>query len=191
MNRNQLIWVAFIALVLIQWYVPASMIWQNESVIAKGALYKFEVAPVDPYDPFRGRYINLSVKNNTIEMDSTTSWKVKDEVFVYLKRDAQEFAVIDFVSKQSGLQGDYILASVRSVTTAGATTELGIDFPFDRYYMEEEKAPIADSLYAHAFEDSLNTVYALVHVYEGKAVLNNVMINDQPLSEMIKERKPQ
>jgi len=34
---------------------PAYMVYEQETVLAKGTLYKFRLAPVDPYDAFRGR----------------------------------------------------------------------------------------------------------------------------------------
>ena len=57
--------VLFVLVALAQLYVPAKMIWDQEDVLKNGSEYKFKTDPVDPNDPFRGKYITLSFDNNT------------------------------------------------------------------------------------------------------------------------------
>jgi uncharacterized membrane-anchored protein len=45
---------------LAQWFVPAQMIYDQEQVLREGKTYHFKTAPIDPSDPFRGKYITLS-----------------------------------------------------------------------------------------------------------------------------------
>ena len=54
--------IAFVLLALIQWVLPARMIWEREEVLQIGKEFKFIVEPIDPEDPFKGRYINLNFK---------------------------------------------------------------------------------------------------------------------------------
>ena len=60
---------AFILMVLAQLYVPASMIFQKERVITQGTAYKFRTAPIDPNDPFRGKYITLSFNETGVKVE--------------------------------------------------------------------------------------------------------------------------
>lgn len=67
MNQNKWITLGFI-LVAVQLVVPASMIYNAEAIIAKGTEYKFITTPIDPTDPFRGKYITLSYRENRFQI---------------------------------------------------------------------------------------------------------------------------
>ncbi len=64
MNTKKLLLVAFILVALAQLYVPTKMILNRENVLANGTDFKFRTAPIDPNDPFRGKYVNLQYENN-------------------------------------------------------------------------------------------------------------------------------
>jgi len=52
--------------------------------------------------------------------------------------------------------------------------------------MEESKAKPAEDAFRKAQRDSLpNNTYALVYVKDGKAVLDNVFINDVPIAKYV------
>src|SRR5882724_1990071 len=46
-------------LCLAQIAVPATMVVEHQRTIASGPPWRFQTAPVDPSDPFRGRYVRL------------------------------------------------------------------------------------------------------------------------------------
>ena len=49
----------FVALVAAQALLPLSLIAWNEQALASGPRVTLKTAPVDPVDPFRGRYVTL------------------------------------------------------------------------------------------------------------------------------------
>ena len=66
------IFLIFLAVVLVQLVVPAKMIFDKEVILKTGTIYKFKTQPIDPSDPFRGKYVTLNYELNTAEsMDST------------------------------------------------------------------------------------------------------------------------
>jgi hypothetical protein len=94
MNRIRPVILLLLGLVfLAQWLVPVSMILGRERVLEKGTEVKFRVVPVDPYDPFRGRYVRINVQPM---IDERIEWpqdlKRGDEAFVLLEPDAEGFA---------------------------------------------------------------------------------------------------
>src|SRR5688572_22584139 len=132
---------AFILMVLAQLYVPASMIFQKERVITQGTAYKFRTAPIDPNDPFRGKYITLSFNENAVKVENAAEWNNADQVFVRLTTDADGYALIQSVTKDQPINGnDYIQANIDYIITDTLSTVF-IRYPFDRFYMEESKAP--------------------------------------------------
>ena len=52
--------------------------------------------------------------------------------------------------------------------------------------MEESKAKPAEDAYRKAQRDTIpNNTYALVYIKEGKAVLENVIINEVPIADYV------
>jgi hypothetical protein len=61
-----------------------------------------------------------------------------------------------------------------------------IEYPFDRFYMEESKAFDAERLYSETQGDSTKKTYAVVNVRNGNAVLMDVHINGVPIRDVVK-----
>src|SRR5690554_461138 len=78
MDNKKFLFIAFILVAIIQLAVPAKMIWDKENVLKSGKEFKFETAPVDPTDPFRGKYIALNYKENTYSSDDSSTWKSEE-----------------------------------------------------------------------------------------------------------------
>lgn len=179
---------AFILMVLAQLYVPASMIFQKERVITQGTAYKFRTAPIDPNDPFRGKYITLSFNENAVKVENAAEWNSADQVFVALSTDSNGYAIIRSVTKEQPISGnDYIKAHVDYIITDSLSTVF-VRYPFDRFYMEESKAPVAEQVYTEAAIDSNQVAYALVMVREGEAVVRDVVIDGVSIVELAKQR---
>ena len=51
--------VIFIVVAMVQFSVPASVVWKRERTLKHGRVWKFRTAPVDPIDAIRGRYVRL------------------------------------------------------------------------------------------------------------------------------------
>jgi uncharacterized membrane-anchored protein len=175
----------FILMCLAQWYVPGKMIFDQEALLKEGKVYKFRTAPIDPADPFRGKYITLSFDINRYEVSDYTKWEQQQDVYVALA-DSAGFARIRGVSSTELHEGDYVKARITTVTSYEPYT-LWIEYPFDRFYLEESKAAEAEALYWKSQSDSTQVTYALVSVKNGKAALIDVMINDRSIADIVAE----
>lgn len=192
MRNNKLILIAFILVALAQLYVPAKMILGREDILNTGKEYKFKTAPIDPADPFRGKYITLRYDENTIEIQEEAEWEEGETIYVFLSADNNGFAKISSVSKEEPpASQDFLKAKVGNVFGDGSK-KLVIDYPFDRYYMEESKAYDAELTYQRSQADTNQVAYALVSIKEGEAVLKDVLIDGVPIREIVmKERENQ
>jgi uncharacterized membrane-anchored protein len=56
----------FVALVAAQAVLPLALIAWNEQALASGTHVTLKTAPVDPVDPFRGRYVTLNYEISAI-----------------------------------------------------------------------------------------------------------------------------
>jgi uncharacterized membrane-anchored protein len=181
----------FILMVLAQLYVPASMIFNEERVITEGRAFKFRTAPIDPNDPFRGKYVALYFNENAVEVEEATDWTMGELVFATITTDSAGYAVIKSVSKTkpTGAE-DYIKATVE-YSVSDSLHRVYVSYPFDRFYMEEFKAPVAETVYTEASLDSNQVAYALVMVRNGDAVVTDIFIDDVSIKEVIRNRQNQ
>lgn len=184
MESNKILITAFSILVLLQLAVPAKMIWDRENILSQGKMFKFETAPVDPTDPFRGKYITLSFKENSVHLNSAEEWYYGDKIYVLLKTDDKGFASVQNIArKKPDKNDDYVEAKVQQII--GNTVEFS--YPFDRFYMEESKAPEAEKRFLQSHRDSTSSTFAVVKIKGGKAVLKDVFVDGQSLSELKKD----
>ena len=187
MDRKKIVWVLFVLVAFAQQYVPAKMILDREEVLSTGTEYKFETAPIDPSDPFRGKYITLRYAENTIQVKDDKNWTIGEPIYVSLEKDGNGFAKITAVTKERPNDGkDFFKAEVSYITGNGSNN-LIIDYPFDRYYMEESKAYEAELSHRRAQQDTSQVTYALVNIKNGNAVLKDVLINGIPIREIVKK----
>lgn len=190
MNKK-LILPAFLVMVLAQLYVPMQMIIQSEQILTSGTAYKFKTAPIDPHDPFRGKYVQLSFEQDQFITSSAEDWASGEQVYVALTTDEEGFASITALWKRApDSDEDYVLATV-NYTSSDSIHTVYIDYPFDRYYMDEFKAPAAERVYNESVPDSTQIAYALVMVKKGQAVIQDVLINETSLKDLIQTDESQ
>ena len=147
MLNKKVLFIGFILIAIVQLYVPAKMIYDQEVVLLNGNEYKFKAASIDSNDPFRGKYITLRFEATTFPVQNINEWAINDEVFVQIQNDTAGFAQIKTVSKKRPVNDpDYIKAKIAFLMEDGKVN-MRIEYPFDRFYMEESKAYSAEQAY--------------------------------------------
>ena len=188
MNNRLVIAVAFVLVAAAQIYIPAEMIRGREEVIANGKMFKFSTEPVDPADVMRGRFILLRFRENSVLVIGDSTFINGEDAYIILEQDADGFAKIDRLTKNKPIQpADYLKIKIGNVFLDKDTTSVYIEYPFDRYYMEEYYAPKAEEVYTESLRDTSAITYAVVMILDGEAVLTDVMVNERPISEVVKE----
>ena len=189
MNNKKLLFIGFFALVIVaQWFIPLQMITEQEDILNTGKLYKFKTAPVDPYDAFRGKYIYLNYTNNEVKVTNDEKFAYDDDVFVQLK-DSSGYALIQSVSKKEPSTDDYVKAKISYSNTNNFRKTIGVEYSFNRYYMNENKAESAETSYNEANRIPNQKTYALVAVKKGKAVIKDVIINNTSVQVLAKNNR--
>ena len=176
----------FIVVCLVQWSIPALMIHKREQTLRKGEVFLFKTAPVDPYDAFRGRYVSLGFDLNSITNDFGYTHEVRNkQMYAALVRDNAGFAAIIGLTDEP--------PETPSIPVRIRYSHEGIirlTLPFDRFYMEEHLAPVAESVYRSASRSDATNTFAIVRVYEHFPVLEDLIINGRPASEYANEQNP-
>ncbi|MBC7826463.1 MAG: GDYXXLXY domain-containing protein [Chitinophagaceae bacterium] len=176
--------LAFVLLAIIQWVVPGKIIWEKDEVLKKGESFKFKTEPVDPSHPFKGKYITLNFAENSFTDTINRNLAGNESVYVILGRDARGFAIIKDLSTRQPQNNNYVKATVYYASREKDSITVHIRYPFDEFYMDEYKAPKAETIYREPTRDSSATTYALVKIRKGQAVIQNVFINDIPIGEL-------
>lgn len=169
-----------VALVLlVQWIVPAWMIVAHEKGLEEGTEVRLEVAPVDPYDPFRGRYVRINPEPAFAEgVSIPDGMRHGDTVYAVLDQQSDGPARVTGLVRERPPKGTlYIEASVRS--PAGRSVDLGIS----RYYMNEKLAPVAEDLVRDRLRDGAEVIVTL-RVLDGTAVVSGLFIDGVPPEEL-------
>lgn len=177
MNKKYIYLTVFILVALAQLYIPAKMIRDREKVLDSGEEYKFRVAPIDPNDPLRGKYIDLSYSDNIVEIQNEKDWNRGETIYVLLTKNSKGFAQNKSISKIKPIDDLSFLKAKVSFITSDGSNNLTIEYPFNRFYMEESKVVGAELAYNRSLLDTSQVTYALVSIRNGEAVLKDIMIN--------------
>ena len=148
--------ILFGLLILAQIAVPLRMIQQRETVLREGALFRFKTQPIDPADPFQGRYVWLRIKEDYVRLSEVETEAVDYNTRGYatVSIDEHGFAFFDSWSTERPTTGGYLKTRALGQQIEWETLfenersrmhkGLRIDIPFTRYYMDEAKAPRAE-----------------------------------------------
>ncbi len=183
-----------------QLLIPASMILKHERILRTGTLYRFKTRPIDPADPFQGRYVQLGFENDYIPgiNKNESSPKYNERVFVRLGIETNGLCVLKSWSRTRPENNDYLKLKYRGSRSrwnreTRTSKHLGLRFelPFDRFYMEESKAPRAEQLVRSTridlFGENTNLVtncWANVRVLNGAALIEDVLVDGTPIREL-------
>lgn len=172
------------ALALLQLAVPVSMIQARESVLHKGAVFRIKTLPVDPYDLFRGRYVALNPENPLCPHPGG-ELKTGQWAYAHLATAADGFVRCSALSLQPPQDStDYLRLRVSSSTQA----DVSLDWPFDRYYLEEPLAPAAEDAYRQMSAE--DKAWIQIRVYKGQGVLAQLYLNEMPLRDYLLQLPP-
>ncbi len=160
--------VLFGAVALAQLAVPARGILRYEAALRGGREYKVRVRPVDPEDPFRGRYL-------AIRLDLPGPPGACDgECWATLADDVDGFARATSLSEARPASGDAV--RVRRGWRGPRDDAGRLELTIDRYYLEEGAARAADRRNLRDDDD-----YALVRVRNGVAAIAGLVLDGRPL----------
>jgi uncharacterized membrane-anchored protein len=178
MSRRALL-LALAIVGAIQLAVPLWMIAGYERTLARGTAWRFEVAPVDPADAFRGRYLALRF---AAEGEAVPAGEAIDRcgwAFASLVERGGGLAQLETLHPAPPAEGDYLRLRASSVHTGPQGRQAWVDLPFDRLYLPEGLAPAAERRLRDSLGDPDASVraWAVVRVRAGRGVLEDLVLD--------------
>lgn len=171
--------------------VPAFLVYKYENTLKYGELYRFKVRPIDPYDPFRGRYVRLDFDNHEVQYNGNETLKYGDFVYANLNKDSEGNATLGEIFTHKPNIGNYL--KVKFFDNYGVFNKpdntYKVGFIFDRYYSRESKAmkienAVRDNRVQRGIDnDEIETVSAQVRIKDGLGVIEELYIGDLTIHE--------
>lgn len=185
--KPRLIFALFVVLAVAQIAVPAGQIIKHENILRTGTAYKFRTAPVDPYDAFRGRYVALNFADTVATLRRGEKIEYRAPAYVALQKDGAGFVKFCEISGEPPAKGDYL--RVKYLYTRGTNgTNADFRLPFNKFFMEETKAPLAEAAYfkyGNRRDRTIDNTYVIVRVKDGRGVIENLYIAGQPILDFL------
>ena len=185
MKKNDIIRLVFyvITLGLIVWY-PLKKIIAYEFPAVPPVEYDFKLSLYDPYDPLRGRYVQLEKRMTCFVPGPWKMFSYRDELYALLAKDEDGFAVVKDLLLTPPEEGDYI--KVKFLWESGEKvddaqvkkgTYCDIELPFDRFYLNEKDAPEMERRVREASAEGRAVVKVKVYK-DGTAVISDLMVGE-------------
>lgn len=171
--------IAFIIYAICLLAIPAKMILDQQAVFNEGTAYKFKCQPVDPNDPFRGKYVRLGFER--IEAPVNNKQNSSDPFYGIISLDNNGYAHVSKVVHT--YDPDEVMIELNLNYSSDSISVFSL--PFDRLYMNEDKAQSAENLYRDALRDDNQDVYAKVFISNGRFLLDDVYVDGTPLKDML------
>jgi hypothetical protein len=185
-----LVWSAFAAAVIAQWAVPLVGVMQHERTLNEGVPVRMRCAAPDPYDMLRGRFLAVRLIPTEVPRPGSTTDRepsAGQPIFLLLEKDAAGLHHVARAMLERPASGVlYVKARVRGHWQGSGN--IGIEWPVDRYYLNEKLAPEADKWYAETVRDS-DGVIAELRVLEGRMVIEDLTYKGIPFRKILRGRQ--
>lgn len=182
--------IIFALVCLAQLAVPVSLVVKHEQTQASGSPWRFQTAPVDPGDPFRGRYVRLSFAAERAPVplaDAGSGYLAHDRrVYAELAAGSDGFARLVRVHEKRPEGVAYADVFVQQMWPRDRDEPLSmpsvqVRLPFNRYYLPEAQAPAVEREYMEASRTAQANTYAEVRVRDGHAALVGLVLDGKPV----------
>lgn len=97
-----------------------------------GKTYVLATAPIDPFDLFRGQYIQINYEISRVTISNISESNIGDYIYVDLEKDSEGIYRFKQASLEKPEQGDFIRGKIISAYGSTARVEYGIE----QYYFE-------------------------------------------------------
>jgi len=197
--KKKLFYAFIFAGIAAQFGVLTYSIVLHELTLRLGTVCRFQTMPVDPFDAFKGRYValNFTELSQGVIVDN----EIKPVKWCYLQigTNSNGLAVVEHVALTNNLPSPYLKVRFSCCypdRVRGKDQWIEIrkyrvrfDLPFDRYYMPERLAPQAEEAYRQANRSGRRDAAAVVRIWKGKAVIEDLEIEGVPIRDFLKKKE--
>ncbi len=197
-NNKKMYNTLLIIAIFFQLFIPISMIFEREMILLSGKEFKMNVEPYDPYDYFRGNYLNISVPEQLVSNDEAKEIIDKaykndkymydrKSVYVTLKNNSNNYATYDKIYTNKPMDtSSYLRAELyvqRGFEDSNEKDNIMLRYPISKFYINEKYAKDAERLLRDLPKNK--ETYIKVKIYNGEFVVTNVFVDDKDIYQYI------
>ena len=175
--------ILFAVTALAQLAVPLWQIRTHEQVLEHGSIVRLKCSAPDPYDPLRGRFLAVRPEETSVQLPTIEAVTPGEPLLITFTTDANGISHVASGVTTPPTNTPYL--KVKAIYSLMNKCEF--EWPFDRFYINEELAPEADKWFAETIRKK-DGVIAEVRVLGGRAVLSDLTFEGQSFREILKER---
>jgi len=176
-------WLLFGVMVLAQWAAPLHQVIKHEQVLAEGVLVRFKCQAPDPYDPLRGRYLNVAVETARVPLSAVKDLQAGQEVYAEVEIGADGMASFGRITAVPPSGGLFLACRMPRYLYDPVPLEL----PIARYYLNETAAPAADRWLASLRRDPSKPTWVEVRLLNGLAVIVDIKHDGVSVTEAVRQ----
>lgn len=179
-----------IGYLILLFIIPSFTIFKTHNILNKGTVYRFKTRPVDPFDPFRGAYVTLNYDQESFTIPYDSLVDEAEEVYCVFKKNDEGYDEIDELLLEVPTDRGYLKVKVSNAWNGYKSKDslhVRLSFPFDRYYLDQEDAKLAEKSRWHL--ERQEKVYVDVKVLDGEAVLEELYFDDLPVKKYLVKYK--
>ena len=176
----------FLIAVGAQWLVPLAGVWEQEQILAQGTIVRIRCAAPDPYDPLRGRFLAVRPEPTEFPRPAGMHGGKTTTVWATFKTDDQGLSTIASLSLEPVSGKTVIKLAARLPRWKSDDENVRLEWPVDRFYLNEGFAAEADRRMAELFRDGKQPV-AVLRVRDGRAVLEDLLLDGISVRQVISQ----
>jgi uncharacterized membrane-anchored protein len=177
-QKNKIKTFLFVLLILVQLGYLGDKLFQYINVYSKGKTFLFELRAKDPADMFRGKYMELNFVANKGYIPDSLDVTSGAKVWARLSKDVKGMAQVEQIYFQKPKKNENVVqAVVYFPDQMNGHKVLVLKYPFNRFYLNEFNIDQLEQEMNSMHDDSIHTSYAKVKVWNGRGIVESLMIN--------------
>jgi len=161
---------------------PAFLLARHERTLAEGAALRFACPTTNAGASIQGLYLVLRCPPLRLPAPSGERFVPGERVYVRIERDADGFARPTGASRERPPQGIYLRVRVAGWSEARGAA---LDLPFERYYLGEELAALAQRAFTAGGHKTELQASIDARVRNGRAVIEDLYLGGLPVREYL------
>jgi len=157
------------------------LIVRYERIVQKGTEIRFRCQAYDPYDPLRGRYLRMTVREttkNVADWGEQYDYRNRDKYFVRVEPSTNGLWQVTAAAFTPTGDGLWVKPKSISVSYKDSVTAI---FP-DQLFVNEKIASEAEALLSKKMNDAV----AVYRVLNGEIVLTGIEIGGKSILEQVR-----
>lgn len=162
--------------------------------VKEGNTLKFKCSLYDPYDPIKGRYLNLSFESQTQPLylfseykpyEATTTEKYNNQDVYIVFYDNKNTSTPSLIkTEKPGKEEIFMKAKINFIDLTAQT--INLTFPFSRYYIQENFAKEAEKILGDSENTNiLNPTLVISTDENGNTRIVKLLVKNIPIEDYI------